>query len=64
MLQARTRVHWVMDDAVRDRLVDNFVRQLLNSVRKPVRQREFGYWRNVDMDLGDRNLIAPHRPWG
>jgi hypothetical protein len=45
ILQARTRVHWVMDDAVRDRLVDNFVRQLLNSVRKPVRQREFEYWR-------------------
>jgi hypothetical protein len=44
----------VIDDAVRDRLVDNFVGQLLNSVREPVRRREFEYWRNVDKDLGDR----------
>jgi catalase len=44
----------VTDDAVRHRPVDNFVGQLLNSVRKPVRQRGFEYWRNVDKDLGDR----------
>jgi catalase len=43
-----------MDDAVRDRPVENFVGQLLNSVRKRVRQRGFEYRRNVDKDLGDR----------
>ena len=32
ILQARTRAHWVIDGAVRDRLVDNFVSQLPNSV--------------------------------
>jgi catalase len=52
--QARTLVREVMDDAARDRLVDNIVGQLLNGVTEPVLQRAFDYWRNVDKDLGDR----------
>ena len=43
-----------MDDAERDRLVDNIVGHLLNGVSEPVLQRAFEYWRNVDKDLGDR----------
>ena len=47
-------VREVMDDAARDRLVDNVVGHLLNGVTEPVLQRAFEYWRNVDKDLGDR----------
>jgi catalase len=43
-----------MDDAQRDRLVDNVVGHLLNGVSEPVLLRAFDYWRNVDKDLGDR----------
>jgi catalase len=43
-----------MDDAERDRLVDNVVGHLLNGVSEPVLQRAFEYWRNVDGDLGER----------
>ena len=43
-----------MDDAERDRLVDNIVGHLLDGVSEPVLQRAFEYWRNVDRDLGDR----------
>ena len=43
-----------MNDAERDRLVDNIVGHLLNGVTEPVLQRAFEYWRNVDRDLGDR----------
>src|ERR1700758_1317663 len=50
--QARTLVRDVMDDAERDRLVDNIVGHLLDGVTEPVLQRAFEYWRNVDEDLG------------
>ncbi len=43
-----------MDDAARDRLVDNVVGHLLNGVSEPVLQRAFQYWRNVDKSIGDR----------
>jgi catalase len=52
--QAGTLVREVMDDAQRDRLVDNIVGHLLNGVTEPVLHRAFEYWRNVDRDLGDR----------
>ena len=52
--QAGTLVRDVMNDAERDRLVDNIVGHLLNGVTEPVLQRAFDYWRNVDKDLGDR----------
>ena len=44
----------VLDDAARNRLVDNVVGHLLNGVSEPVLQRAFGYWRNVDNELGAR----------
>ena len=46
--QAGTLVRDVMNDAERDRLVDNIVGHLLNGVSEPVLQRAFEYWRNVD----------------
>jgi len=52
--QAGTLVRKVLDDAGRQRLVDNIVGHLLNSVSEPVLQRAFAYWTNVDRDLGDR----------
>jgi catalase len=52
--QAGTLVCDVMNDAERERLVDNVVGHLLNGVSEPVLQRAFEYWRNVDRDLGDR----------
>jgi len=51
--QAGTMVREVLDDAARDRLVDNIVGHLLNGVTEHVLNRAFAYWRNVDQDLGD-----------
>jgi catalase len=44
----------VLDDAARERLVNNIVGHLLNAVSEPVLLRAFEYWHNVDKDLGDR----------
>jgi catalase len=52
--QAGTLVRDVLDDAARERLVNNIVGHLLNRVTEPVLQRAFEYWHNVDADLGDR----------
>ena len=52
--QPGTLVREVMDDAARDRLVDNVVGHLLNRVSEPVLQRAFEYWRNIDKGIGDR----------
>ncbi|MGH8999040.1 MAG: catalase [Acidimicrobiia bacterium] len=52
--QPGTMVREVLDDAARQRLVDNIVGHLLNGVSEPVLARAFEYWRNVDKDLGDR----------
>jgi catalase len=52
--QAGTLVRDVMDDAERERLVDNVVGHLSAGVSDPVLQRAFEYWRNIDRDLGDR----------
>jgi catalase len=52
--QAGTMVREVLDDAARERLVNNVVGHLLNAVTEPVLQRAFEYWRNVDKGLGDR----------
>ena len=51
-------VREVLDDAARERLVSNVVGHLLDGVTEPVLQRAFGYWRNVDKDLGDRSRPA------
>ncbi|MEV6320601.1 catalase [Nocardia sp. NPDC051787] len=52
--QAGTMVRDVLDDAARERLVNNIVGHLLNGVTAPVLDRAFEYWRNVDKNLGDR----------
>lgn len=52
--QPGSLVRDVMDDDARGRLVDNIVGHLLNGVSEPILHRAFGYWRNVDPDLGDR----------
>ncbi len=52
--QAGTMVRDVLDDAARDRLVDNIVGHLLNGVTEPVLKRAFQYWTNVDATLGKR----------
>ena len=52
--QAGTLVRDVLDDAARDRLVDNVVGHLLHGVTEPVLLRAFDYMRNVDKNLGDR----------
>ena len=51
--QAGTMVREVLDDAARQRLINNIVGHLLNGVSEPVLKRAFEYWRNVDKDLGD-----------
>jgi catalase len=52
--QAGTLVRRVLGDAERDRLVSNIVNHLLDGVTEPVLQAAFGYWRNVDEELGLR----------
>jgi catalase len=47
-------VREVLDDAERQRLVDNIVGHLLNGVTEPILARAFEYWRNVDKELGDK----------
>ncbi len=52
--QAGTLVREVMDDAARDRLVDNVVGHLADGVREPVLSRAFEYWDKIDADIGAR----------
>ncbi|MET7986312.1 MULTISPECIES: catalase [unclassified Streptomyces] len=52
--QAGTMVRQVLDDAARDRLVDNVSGHLKAGVTRPVLERAFQYWRNVDKETGDR----------
>ncbi len=52
--QAGTLVRDVLDDAARQRLVDNIVGHLKAGVSDKVLQRAIEYWRNVDKNLGDR----------
>jgi len=52
--QPGTLVRDVLDDAARQRLVDNIVGHLKAGVSPPVLARAFEYWSNVDVDLGSR----------
>ncbi|MGV9714012.1 catalase [Gordonia sp. NPDC003424] len=52
--QPGTLVREVMDDAARDRLVDNVVGHLLDGVTEPVLVRAFEYWTRIDPDVGAR----------
>ncbi|MGW1889719.1 catalase [Streptomyces sp. NPDC002004] len=51
--QAGTMVRQVLDDAARERLVSNVSGHLSNGVSRPVQERAFQYWRQVDQDIGD-----------
>ncbi|MAA65453.1 MAG: catalase [Alteromonadaceae bacterium] len=52
--QANTLINEVMDDAARDRLVDNIVGHVKGGVEEPVLSRVFEYWKNIDKTIGDR----------
>ena len=52
--QARTMVREVLDDDARERLVSNIAGHLSDGVSEKVLARAFGYWKNVDQDLGER----------
>lgn len=52
--QAGTLVRDVMDDAARDRLVQNVTGHLTAGVSEKVLQRAFEYWRNIDADTGEK----------
>ena len=53
-VQPGTLIREIMNDAQRDRLVSNVVGHLKNGVSKPVLERAFEYWRNIDKEIGDR----------
>ncbi|MFU1477593.1 catalase [Roseovarius sp. C7] len=52
--QPRALIQKVMDDAARDRLVQNVVGHLCDGVSEKVLLRAFEYWRNIDTETGDR----------
>ena len=52
--QAGTLVREVMDDAQRDRLVEQVAGSLLGGVRGEVLERAFWYWHQIDPDVGKR----------
>ena len=52
--QAHDLVTKVMDDAARERLVNNVAGHVLDGVEEPVLSRVFEYWRNIDKDIGER----------
>ncbi|MET0303320.1 MAG: catalase [Microbacteriaceae bacterium] len=52
--QAGTLVREVLDDAARDRLVNNIVGHVSGVTIPELRERVLQYWRNVDQTLGDR----------
>lgn len=52
--QANALINQVMDDAARQRLVDNVSGHLLKGVEEPVLSRAFEYWRNIDASVGDK----------
>ncbi|WET79213.1 catalase [Amycolatopsis sp. QT-25] len=52
--QPGTLVREVMDDEQRERLANNIIGHASNDVSRPVLERVFQYWRNVDKDLGDK----------
>lgn len=52
--QAGTLVREVMDDAARERLVNNIVGHVSQVERPELFERIFAYWSNVDADLGAR----------
>ena len=56
--QPRALIRDVMDDAQRERLVNNVVGHLKAGVSKPVLERAFEYWKNIDGNIGERIQAA------
>lgn len=52
--QANVLINKVMDDAARDRLVNNVVGHVSGGVKEPVLSRVFEYWKNIDAEIGRR----------
>ncbi len=52
--QPRALIRDVMDDAQRERLVNNVVGHLRAGVSKPVLERAFEYWKKIDKETGER----------
>ena len=52
--QANVLINRVMDDAARDRLVNNIVGHVLQGVEEPVLSRVFEYWSKIDPLIGSR----------
>ncbi|MBB1200997.1 catalase [Enterobacteriaceae bacterium 89] len=52
--QANALINKVMDEAARDRLVDNVAGHLLDGVNEPVLSRAFDYWISIDASIGNR----------
>ncbi|MCI0593564.1 catalase, partial [Chromohalobacter sp.] len=52
--QANDLINKVMDDAARDRLVNNVVGHVSDGVEEPVLSRVFEYWKNIDAEIGRR----------
>ncbi|WP_017446487.1 catalase [Gayadomonas joobiniege] len=52
--QANVLINEVMDDAQRERLVNNVVGHLKGGVKEPVLSRAFQYWKNIDQTIGER----------
>lgn len=52
--QPRMLLREVMDDAARERFVNNVAGHLSDGVSDEVLERAFEYWRNVDQEIGDR----------
>ena len=52
--QANALINKVMDDAARDRLVNNVVGHVKGGVKEPVLSRVFEYWKNIDPAIGER----------
>ena len=52
--QANTMINEVLDDAARDRLVDNVAGHASACNREDILVRVFEYWRNIDKAIGDR----------
>jgi catalase len=52
--QAGAMVREVLDDAARERLVSNVAGHLLGGVSELILLRAFDYWKNIDIQIGDR----------
>lgn len=52
--QPNTMINEVMDDAARERLVNNIVGHLSDGVSQEVLARAIQYWKNIDQTIGER----------